>query len=200
MIEIPSLRVKNKSMPSSSRKEQVKKEDPRLRKMQQFGGPLLNKSNAKTARPLSTKHAMHLVLRSSLAKGAWSLKSPKNQKRVQELLRHSAKEFKVSILEFANAGDHLHLMIRMKSRKAFMAFVRSFSGALVIGVTGACKGNELKKKFWDYRPWTRIVELVRRYSLGKDDFILDYLLKLKILERRGPSYGDLFIREGPLIN
>lgn len=180
----------------SSRNEKVNLEDPRLRKMQQFGGPLLQKSNAKTARPLSTKHAMHLVLRSSLAHGAWSFKSPKNQKRIHELVVQMAREFRVRLSEFANGGDHLHLMIQVRSRKSFNSFVRALSGALAMRVSGACKGNELKKKFWDYRPWTRVVEILKRYSLASDDFILEHLKKLKVFEGKGPS---LFIREGPLI-
>jgi len=146
-----------------------------IRKMHQFGGSLLKNSHAKTARPLSTKHAMHVVLRSSLAKGEWSLRSLKNQKLVETTIRTQAKKYGIKIYEFANVGNHLHLLIKLSNRFTFAPFMRAISGIIALKVTGARKAKELKQKFWDYRPWTRIVEWKKAYRIAKDYVIQNHL-------------------------
>jgi len=51
----------------------------------QHGGEL-TRGRRKTARPLDPKRPVHLVLRSSRAKGPWSLLHPKNERRVRRVL------------------------------------------------------------------------------------------------------------------
>lgn len=143
--------------------------------MHQFGGALLKNSNAKSKRPLSTKHAMHVVLRSSLARGEWSLRSPKNQKMVEKTIRQQAQIYGIKIYEFANVGNHLHLLIKLGNRYTFAPFMRAISGIIALKVTGARKSKELKQKFWDYRPWSRIVEWQRAYSIAKDYVVQNHL-------------------------
>lgn len=143
--------------------------------MHQFGGALLKNSNAKTKRPLSTKHALHVVLRSSLARGEWSLRSSKNLKMVEKTIRSQAQKYGIKIYEFANVGNHLHLLIKLSNRFTFAPFMRAISGIIALKVTGACKAKELKQKFWDYRPWSRIVEWRKAYSIAKDYVIQNHL-------------------------
>lgn len=53
--------------------------------------------------------------------------------------------------------------------------MRAISGIIAIKVTGANKTKELKQKFWDYRPWTRIVEWKKAYTIAKDYVIQNHL-------------------------
>ena len=166
--------------------------------MFQFGGSLLKKSNAKTARPLSTKKAMHVVLRSSRATGEWSLRNLRNQKIVERILRRLAKEYGIKIHEFGNAGDHLHLLIRLKNRSSFAPFIRALSGMIALQVTRANKLTKLKEKFWDYRPWTRILELKKAYSLAKDALIQNHLAAIGYLAYRPRTlYESYFLKGAP---
>ncbi len=171
--------------------------DPRLKKMRSFGGPLLKKSNAKTARPVSTKHVMHLVLRSSQARDAWSFSSSKNRKIITEILKRRAKEAGIRMVDFANGGNHLHLLLRTRSREAFQRFVRTVTGDISMRLTGACKGQELRRQFWDFRPWTGIFEDFRRSANFLEDFILEYFIELKIVRTDSANYARTLIREGP---
>ncbi len=166
--------------------------------MFQFGGPLLKKSNAKTARPLSTKKAMHVVLQSSRATGEWSLRNLRNQKIVERILRRLAKEYSIKIHEFGNAGDHLHLLIRLKNRASFAPFIRALSGMIALQVTKANKLTKLKEKFWDCRPWSRILELKRSYSLAKDTLIQNHLAAIGYLAYRPRTlYESYFLKGAP---
>lgn len=133
-----------------------------------FGGSLLKNSNAKTPRPLSTKHPIHVVLRSSAAKGKWSLKKPTNQKMVEETFKQLANEYEIKVQESVVANDQLHLLIQLGRRDDFAPFIRSLSGTIAIKITGANKLAGLKEKFWDFRPWSRVVPQKRGYSLVRD--------------------------------
>lgn len=146
-----------------------------IKQMHQFGGSLLKNSNAKTKRPISTKHAMHVVLRSSLARGEWSLRLLKNQRMVEKTIRSQAAKYGIKIYEFANVGNHLHLLIKLGNRFAFAPFIRAISGIIALKVAGACKTKELKQKFWDYRPWSRVVEWRKAYSVAKDYVVQNHL-------------------------
>ncbi|WP_413559721.1 hypothetical protein [Bdellovibrio sp. HCB209] len=171
----------------SSRTAIYKSQDPRLRIHKQFGGALLKRSHAKTARPISTKHAMHVVLRSSQAKGNWSLRNSGNWKKISEILVAQARKYGVQLQEQVNGGDHLQLVIKIKNRTAFNGFMRSISGMIAMIVTNAAKTRSLKIKFWDFRPWTRVVELARGYLVRSDQVLQNYLYENKLILREAPS-------------
>ncbi|MBS1970581.1 MAG: transposase [Bdellovibrionales bacterium] len=158
-----------------SRGPQMKFQDQSIKQMHQFGGSLLKNSNAKTKRPISTKHAMHVVLRSSLARGEWSLRSAKNLRMVEKTVRTQAQKYGIKIYEFANVGNHLHLLIKVGNRHTFAPFMRAISGIIALKVTGARKAKELKQKFWDYRPWSRVVQWRKAYSVVKDYVVQNHL-------------------------
>jgi len=126
-----------------------------------FGGSLLKKSNAKVARPISTKKSMHLVMRSSAAKGALSLL--KKDQDIYNVIDRQAKRHGVKIYNYANGGNHLHLIIMPLSRKAFNGFIRSVSGIIARLVLGAQRGAAKELQFWDQRPFTRIIEWGRDF-------------------------------------
>jgi REP element-mobilizing transposase RayT len=99
-------------------------------------GAGLRKGRRKLARPLDPRKSVHLVLRSSRAKGAWSMGRSDNERKIQRLLNRQARRFGIRIYQFANVGNHLHLLLRAPSREAFRDFLRTFSGLVARLVTG----------------------------------------------------------------
>lgn len=140
----------------------------------EFGGSLLKKSHAKTSRPISTKQAMHLTLRSTKAKGERSFLATRTRsKLIEEKIRINAKKFGVQIYRYANVGNHLHLLVRPTYRRGFISFLRAISGVIARIALGVERGqakspeasSEAKQniQFWDQRPWTRVLMWMADY-------------------------------------
>jgi REP element-mobilizing transposase RayT len=122
----------------------------------------------KIARPIDPKRPLHLVLRSSKARGAWSMLHPRHARRVDALVRETARKYAVRIERYANVGNHLHVLLLPGSRRTFRAFIRELTGRVAALVTGARKLQPLERKFWDFLPYTRIVSWGRdRENLSK---------------------------------
>lgn len=141
----------------------------------EFGGSLLKNSNAKKRRPLSTKVPVHLVLRSSIAKGAYSLRGPKTQYIIKNILSKQARKFGISIMEYSNNGNHLHLLVKLSNLATYKSFIRSITGLIARAATGAEKNSSKNLKFWDKRPYTRLVQSFRGYKIAKDYVIQNHL-------------------------
>ena len=136
-----------------------------------FGGRrLTTRAERARPRPLSTKYSMHVVLRSSQAKGEWSFRKKGNPEKIKLILHRYAAKYGVTLYSCANVGNHLHLHLKLANRHTYPAFIRSLTAALVLAITGASKLQKLGRKFWDYRPYTRIVK-GRRGFLGLNDYI-----------------------------
>jgi REP element-mobilizing transposase RayT len=155
--------------------KQARFNDQTFKATKPFGGNLLRQAKNRTARPITTKKSMHLVLRSTQAKGEWSFKTPRNKKIVHQTLEETAKKFGVKIYQYANSGNHLHLLVKLGNRFAYNGFIRALSGTLAIKITAANKFKKLNQKFWDARPFSRIVEWGRAYKLIKDYLTLNQL-------------------------
>jgi REP element-mobilizing transposase RayT len=125
-----------------------------------FGGARLT-SHPKVKRPLSLKRSAHLVMRSLIAKGTYSFL--KHDQVIQNLVNKQAKSFGVKIYRFANGGNHLHMIILPRSRRAFNAFIRSIAGLIARLILGAERGSAKDLRFWEKRPFTRIVEWGREF-------------------------------------
>jgi REP element-mobilizing transposase RayT len=155
------------------------------------GGILRNKRCGRVARALSVKNSMHLVLRSSKAKGSWSFTRAENKSKIQAIVKkHAAKNF-IKVISFANVGNHLHLHIQLPHRRAYFSFIRAISGAIALTVT---KANKLKKlvnshsdRFWDYRPFTKVITSFK-YFLNMKDY-------LAINRLEGEGAGRLLARQ-----
>jgi REP element-mobilizing transposase RayT len=160
------------------RSKQISFEDPRLKKIQAFGGTLLKNKKNRHARPLCTKRSIHLILKSSQATGEKSFKHYKNSKRVQELCFKLARRYGIKIYEYGNAGNHIHLLIKLSNRFTYFAFIRNLTGTMVKKIMGSQK---LTKKFWDYRPFSRVVEWSKAYRIAKDYVLLNQLEGLGII-------------------
>lgn len=142
-------------------------------KFQAHGGEH-TKNKRKARRPFDPKQALHVVLRSSKARGRYSMLSPQHCNHIKMLMDRLKTRWNISVYRYANVGNHLHLLIRAKSRADWQGFIREFSGGIAMIVTGARKSHALprtksddvpesaKRGFWDYLVFTRIV------GFGKD--------------------------------
>lgn len=155
-------------------------------KIKDFGGSLI-KGNAREARPISTKRPLHVVMRSGLARGARSFLRPQNSRPIQDAVRRIARAQNVRIYRFANSGNHLHLIVLPTSRAAFMRFIRAISGLIARIVLRVQRGRPLRLKFWDARPFTRILEWGRDYKRACAYLELNVLEALGFVPFRSPT-------------
>jgi hypothetical protein len=98
------------------------------------------------------------------------------------------------VLSQANVGNHLHLHIKLGNRFAYVGFNRATTGAIALAVTERTRWSQIKKVefskesfhtasevrktesrtnreklgFWDYRPFTRIIESLRAVLALRD--------------------------------
>lgn len=174
-------------MPSKSYTQQI---DLFPKRSKSYGGVLLNKRQNRTyARPISTSQTMHLVLRSSQAVGEKSFKTNSNKAAIQNILNKFAIKYGIRIISLANVGTHLHLHIKIARRAGYLCFIRAVTSAIAMHVSGrnrwtarvsnksiatlpeltsVSRAKLSAPKFWDYRPFTRIVEGFRAFLNMKD--------------------------------
>jgi REP element-mobilizing transposase RayT len=123
-----------------------------------YGGSLLKTRRGRAKpRPIATGQTMHLVLRSTKAAGPWSFRTPRNFSTIQKILKKFASKHGVGIESFAINLNHLHLHVKISTRHAYMRFIRAISSAIAMAVTGMSRWNPLELKFWDRRPFSRVV-------------------------------------------
>ncbi len=120
-------------------------------------GGELNLGKRKVARPIGVKRSNHVVLKSSKAVGKSSFLQKEHSKFIRRVLPRLAKKFGVIVYEWANSGNHIHLLIKPRSRDAFKGFVSALSGRVAQEVTGSRKGSPSAEKFFDSIPFSRIV-------------------------------------------
>lgn len=115
-----------------------------------FGGSLLNGNNPKTKRPLDSKFPVLLTLRGIQG----GLRSPKTFLKVNDLVYDTAKKYGVRVYEYANVGNHLHVLICVKKLRLWAAFIRELTGRIAALMKSFF---QMDGKFWKHRPHTRIV-------------------------------------------
>jgi REP element-mobilizing transposase RayT len=116
----------------------------------------------KVARPIDTKKPLHVVLRSARARRAWSMLRPDFAPRIRRKVASLARRYDVRVYRYANVGNHLHLLARVRSRRALQTFLRVFAGVTARLVTGAKRGRPVGR-FWDRLAYTRIVSWGREF-------------------------------------
>ena len=160
-----------------------------------FGGDLLV-GRRKSARVFDSKRALHVVLRSSRCTGALSLK--KFDRKIVDILNRQSRLHSVRVYARANAGNHLHLVLKAPTRRALKGFLRATSGLIARKVSGRERGSTVRctevpasnrahdsaqalprSGFWDARPFSRIV------NWGKDFTKLKNYLHFNRLEALG---------------
>lgn len=135
-----------------------------------FGGKYHLNYNPSGKRPVDSKKALHVVLRSSKARGQRSFKNSQHEGKIVDIVQKHAKKNNIRLYSYSNAGNHLHILLRAKERIDYVRFIRTITGLIARVVNSYQK---LKEKFWDGRPFTRIVHF------GKRDFeqVKRYLLR-----------------------
>src|SRR6202142_2061365 len=107
-----------------------------------FGGGLLKKGNPKTKRPLESKLPIHLVLRANRG----GMRNPKAFTPVTEAVYKTAKKYGIKVYEYANVGNHLHLLIKLPHIRRWAPFIRELTGKIALKMGG--------QNFWKQRPFT----------------------------------------------
>ena len=145
-------------------------------------GGMLTLKRRKIRRHFDIRRPIHIVLRSDLAKGSRSL--VRNQKLVEDVLYKFAKRFRIRIYEKAVCGNHIHCLVKGKTRNEVQNFFRVLAGQIGQGILRKypLKKNEKKahrggihpksqKTFWSLLLFSRVVSWgsdfrnVRRYVI-----------------------------------
>jgi REP element-mobilizing transposase RayT len=138
-----------------------------------YGGELYKKRKGRAhGRPLSTQNSMHLVLRSTQAHGTKSFLEPSNARKITNFIKKFAAINHVRILSLANVGNHLHMHIKLGWRRGYKPFIQALTAAIAVSIGGQSRwskkssitegeAHKKTKKFWDLRPFTRIVQSFR---------------------------------------
>lgn len=138
-----------------------------------YGSSLLKKRKARrSGRPLATKYTMHLALRSTKAVGTRSFLKKETAAKIQLILKKFSEKYGVKLLSVANVGNHLHIHLKLSNRFTYAPFIRAITSAIAMAASGASRWKSLSKmglkKFWDYRPFTRIVIGLRGWLAVRD--------------------------------
>jgi REP element-mobilizing transposase RayT len=135
-----------------------------------FGGSRL-KSNPKVERPLCSKRAIHLVLKSNWAMGSFSMLQRYNSRKIDFIIRMAAEKCSIKIYHLVNVGNHLHLVFKLKDVNDYPRFIRAITGMIARHVLRRERGPSLtpkknlrRVKFWLARPFTRIITWGRDYN------------------------------------
>ncbi|MEK6555801.1 MAG: transposase [Bdellovibrionota bacterium] len=118
----------------------------------EFGGDLLA-GRRKTARPLSNKNPLHLVLRADTKKFGSFLK---HRALIERHLKNFAAQFDGRIYKQALVSNHIHLVLLFRTRASYTNFIRAFCGTIA----------RLLKVKWLKRPWSRILAWGRAYKIA----------------------------------
>lgn len=127
-----------------------------------FGGMYFQNYNPSLKRPIDSKKALHLTLKSSQARGEKSFKNKTFEARIFDIVADHAEANGITLYSYANGGNHLHILCRAKHREDYTRFIRSITGLIARLVGGSQRGKKLSKKFWDNRPFSRVVSFAKR--------------------------------------
>lgn len=141
----------------------------------QFGGSLLL-GKRKTARPLSTRHPIHLVLKSCQKK----VFNPSNRS-LENLIKSHAEKFDIQVYDLALNWSHIHLLIKLQHRTDYVKFIRSLTSVLSLRIRAAQKNIG---KIFTLRPFTRIVSWGRDFKRALSYQLLNQLEAFGIVNRR----------------
>ncbi len=110
----------------------------------------------KVFRPLDRKRKLHLILKSSHARGSKSFIT--NKLEVRRIIETKASKYGIVIHGLEIMRDHIHLFVSFKSRELIQTFIKVSTGLIARFITKARKGKPFGKRFWDGLAFTRIVK------------------------------------------
>jgi len=161
------------------------------RQKKEHGGSLAIKKR-RSRRPLNLKQSHHITMKSHHAIGARSLF--RHKKMILKLIRKFSARFRVKVYDYAIQGNHIHLLVRAKTREELQNFFRVVAGHTAQKIlqehplkqdTGGAPGNsdvhssggapswlgrekkgcaKNQRKFWSYMLYSRIVSWGRDFK------------------------------------
>jgi len=141
----------------------------------EFGGSLLL-GKRKTARPLATKDPILLTLKST----TFSPFNPTNR-TLEKIIKSFAAKYDIKIYNFAINWNHIHMVMKLPSRAAYFAFIKTVTAALVSYLSKAL-GKDLRGLF-DLRPHTKILTWGKQFKAALDYMILNQQEALGLIKR-----------------
>ncbi len=165
-------------------------------------GGILAVGKRRSRRPLSTKHALHVTLKSDHASGLRSLL--RHRQLIERISERAAKRFGIRIYQHAICNNHLHFLIRGKRREEIQNFFRVFAGHIAQEILRAhplptpepaskpgapppahrpgCKKNQ--RKFWALLIYSRVTSWGREFKSVSLYIIRNTLEALHIIAYR----------------
>ncbi len=139
--------------------------------MKAYGGELRNKACNRLMRPLVFRSgSVHISLKSTKAVGQFSFQNSKNRDRVKRFIHEFSAKKGVLILSMANVGNHIHLHVKLHNRDLYIAWIRGLTSGLamiVMGLQGLKNLRDKKLRFWDQRPFSRVIENFKHFLTAK---------------------------------
>ncbi|MGE3262177.1 MAG: hypothetical protein AB7K68_10385 [Bacteriovoracia bacterium] len=132
-------------------------------------GGIVRKGQRKRRRYMDVSRTLHLVMRSTKARGHRSFINPRNKGVIHLLLIDTANRYEIKIYNYVNVGNHLHLHVRGWKRKNLQAFLKVFPQRVMFHVTGARKGRP-RGKFFDEIVYSRVVNWGGDFKRVKEYF------------------------------
>ena len=89
----------------------------------------------------------------------------RHKKGIDKILKKFTAKYHIELKSYANVGNHLHIHIRLFKRSTYTPFIRAVTAAIMMKITGFYRYNPKPKgyKFWDRRPFTRILQTFREF-------------------------------------
>ncbi len=147
----------------------------------------IRKGRRKLARPFDRKRPLHLVMRSTRARGNGSML--RHSSGVKALVFGTARRYDMRIYQFANTGNHLHFLVRAKDKENFQNFLRVLAGKIAQGITKARKGHAVGR-FWDSLTYSRLLNWGREFFRVRRYVMQNELEGLGLLPTRKKTQQD----------
>ena len=128
-----------------------------------FGGDARTSRRSRGFRPLNSKDHVHVVIKSLKAVGRQSFRHPLKHGLILKRLHELSKRWGVVIHQQAVEKNHVHLLIKITSRHTYVRWIRALTSAWSAIL---CEG--VKKGFWPYRPFTRVVRGLKGLIIAKN--------------------------------
>ncbi len=106
-----------------------------------------------------------------------------NKNMVKYLVNDTAKRYDVKLYGWENVGNHLHLHVRVRSRRALQNFLRVLPERIVFAVTG-CRSGRPIGQFWTELAFSRIVAWGRDFFNTRHYFWINHMEALGIPRRK----------------
>ena len=134
---------------------------------------------------------MHFILKSKRAVGRNSFGHSRNLRAVNTLVEDRCKKYGVKLISYSNNFNHLHMLIKFPSRPIYLRFVRAITAALAMLITRTKKNARSLVKFFDERPFTRIVRGLKAYKIAWDYIRLNQLEAAGVIPYQKARLKDL---------